>query len=207
MIAPSDRHGSRGQSDWVSLLPHPATPCPLVHRLDAAVARRGAALLELRFVVDGQIDRLRVAPPRRQRRHDGLWRHTCFEAFVAAPGASAYCELNFAPSSAWAAYAFDAYRQGMREATLAAAPAISVVRGPDRLSLDARVVLPALAGSGAQSALRVGLAAVLEDASGALTYWALKHPADEPDFHHAASFALALPPAAGRGRVGAESGR
>ncbi len=206
MIALRDRHRSRGPSDWVGLVPHPGTPCPLVQRVDAAAARRGAALLELRFVVDGEIDRLRVAPPQARRQRDGLWRHTCFEAFVASPGTAAYFELNFAPSSAWAAYAFDAYRQGMRDAGLAAPPAISVARGPGRLSLDARVVLPALAGSEAQSPLRLGLAAVLEDASGTLTYWALKHPADEPDFHHAASFVLALPPAAGRGRAGVGPG-
>ena len=28
---------------------------------------------------------------------DGLWRHTCFEAFVGIPGAEPYYEFNFSP--------------------------------------------------------------------------------------------------------------
>jgi hypothetical protein len=42
--------------------------------------------------------------------------------------------------------------------------------------------------------LRIGLTAVVEDASGALSYWSLRHPAGRPDFHHADAFALRLEP-------------
>ena len=41
-------------------------------------------------------------------------------------------------------------------------------------------------------ALQLGLAAVIESADGALSYWALRHPPGEPDFHHRDAFALAL---------------
>jgi hypothetical protein len=39
----------------------------------------------------------------------------------------------------------------------------------------------------------VGLAAVIEDVSGDLSYWALAHLSDKPDFHHPDGFALHLP--------------
>jgi hypothetical protein len=39
----------------------------------------------------------------------------------------------------------------------------------------------------------VGLSAVIEAADGALSYWALRHPAGRPDFHHPDCFALDLP--------------
>lgn len=178
--------------DLARLLPHPATPCALVERLDAGVERIGGGVLEFRYVVRGDIDRLRLAAAEPPRRSDGLWRHTCFEAFVAATGSRAYCELNFAPSSAWAAYAFEAYREGMRDAVLAAPPRISIARRGGLLTVDAVVELEFLAGARESPALRLGLAAVIEDAAGGLSYWALTHPAEQPDFHHAGGFAIAL---------------
>ena len=38
--------------------------------------------------------------------------------------------------------------------------------------------------------LRLGLAAVIEASDGTRSYWALRHPAGQPDFHHADAFAL-----------------
>ena len=40
--------------------------------------------------------------------------------------------------------------------------------------------------------IRVGLSAVIEEADGRLSYWALHHPAERPDFHHPASRCLRL---------------
>jgi hypothetical protein len=40
--------------------------------------------------------------------------------------------------------------------------------------------------------LRLGLAAVVEDKARVLSYWALKHPAEKPDFHHSDSFVVEL---------------
>jgi hypothetical protein len=40
---------------------------------------------------------------------------------------------------------------------------------------------------------RLGLAAVIEEANGRLSYWALAHPPGKPDFHHSDCFALELP--------------
>jgi len=40
--------------------------------------------------------------------------------------------------------------------------------------------------------LRLALAAVVEDERGMLSYWALRHPAGKPDFHHPDAFALEL---------------
>ena len=71
---------------------------------------------------------------------DGLWQHTCFEAFVGLGDGPAYLELNFSASGDWAAYRFDDYRQGMRPMQNASPPRIAVRRGPSQLEL--RVELP-----------------------------------------------------------------
>ena len=41
--------------------------------------------------------------------------------------------------------------------------------------------------------VRLGLSAVIEEADGRVSYWALAHPAPKPDFHHAGTLALQLP--------------
>lgn len=40
--------------------------------------------------------------------------------------------------------------------------------------------------------LRLALCAVIEASDGSLSYWALAHPADRPDFHHPGSAILAV---------------
>jgi hypothetical protein len=139
-----------------------------------------------------ELARLRVPGPGAGQRTDGLWRHTCFEAFVAVAGETAYRELNFSPSGDWAAYEFSAYRQGMANARLLASPQIEASQGRSRLQLDVQVAWP---GGGEQQILRVGLAAVIEAEDGSLSYWAAKHASGKkPDFHHPESLALELSP-------------
>jgi hypothetical protein len=40
---------------------------------------------------------------------------------------------------------------------------------------------------------RAGLSAVIEEKDGTKSYWAIAHPAEKPDFHDPACFALPLP--------------
>ncbi len=40
--------------------------------------------------------------------------------------------------------------------------------------------------------LKLALSAVVEDDSGTLSYWALKHAPGKPDFHHSDGFVLEL---------------
>lgn len=165
----------------LALIPHPATPTDLVRKLEVQVIPGAAGLLELRFVLDAQLDRVRVPPPRPSARRDELWKHTCFEVFVAEDANAAYRELNFAPSSEWAMYSFTGYRQGMA-ALETAVPEIRLERAAQELTLHVRAY------TGLASARRLALAAVIEDENGRLSYWALRHPPGKPDFHHPESF-------------------
>jgi hypothetical protein len=176
------------------LIPHPYTPCEPVRRLEAQACWTGGEILNLSYVVEGDISRLSIPGPRPPRRSDGLWRHTCFEAFLAEPGRSGYHEFNFAPSGEWAAYRFEDYRRGSSEVEAGADPRIALRRYPDRLELNARLSLAELMPSRESSLLRLALSAVLETEGGALAYWALRHPPGEPDFHHAQGFAFSLEP-------------
>lgn len=173
-----------------ALTPHASTPCALVERLEAS-ASRTADTLVLEFKLVGDIAGLRIPPRRTLSRADDLWRHTCFEAFVAPIGGERYCEINLSPSHQWAIYAFDRYRDGMKSPQDASAQTLIVGDGPGYLSLSARVALHdrELAAQDWQ----VSLCAVIEDAQGTMSYWALTHPREKADFHDRAGYVLPLP--------------
>jgi hypothetical protein len=73
-----------------------------------------------------------------------------------------------------------------------ASPVIHANLGEETLTLDVTLDLSWLARSPAGVGLTLGLAAVIEDRARVLTYWALKHPAEKPDFHHADGFVIPL---------------
>ena len=171
------------------LLCHPTTPCPDVRELAIVAERLAGGGVRLTYRLTGDLARLRLPDPGPAVRTDGLWRHTCFEAFVASADTPAYCEFNFSPSGAWAAYAFSGYREGMAPLTMLA-PAIDTCRGGADLELAVTLpadVLPPV------SPLRLGISAVIETADGGIGYWALGHAPRRPDFHHPDTFILDLP--------------
>jgi hypothetical protein len=172
------------------LIAYPGERAP-VRALEADAAPAAGGALALRFRLEADRGALRLPAPATPARSDGLWRHTCFEAFLAGGDGPGYVELNFSPSGEWAAYRFDGYRAGMAPLALAASPAARWARSAGGLALDVEV--PGLVPAGGGHALRVALAAVIEDDSGTITHWALRHPADRPDFHHPEAFVLALP--------------
>jgi len=175
----------------VSLLCHPATPCAVVDTVTAAVSGGLQDRLSFTYRLRGRIDDVRIPAPLPAGRADGLWRHTCCEAFIAHAGAAGYREFNFSPSGQWAEYVFRAYRQRDPDATLCGAPYISLRREFDTWALTA--LLPAGAPFPRRNErLELNLAAVVEATDGTLSYWALRHPTDKPDFHARRGFALGL---------------
>jgi hypothetical protein len=177
-----------------SLVPHPAAPAGALRSIEVDVARLAPAELSLRYRLTGDIGSLRLPEPASPARTDELWRHTCLEAFLSGSKAPAYCEFNLSPSSQWAAYSFDDYRAGMAVLDIAA-PTIRTGAGDDWLTLRALLDLTSVEGLDPQAGWQIGLAAVIEAKDGGLSYWALRHPGERPDFHHRHCFQLELPPA------------
>jgi hypothetical protein len=173
------------------LICHPDTPSADVSAIAVDFGRNTAGNLSLHYYVTG----LPVVPgypsPATRRRADGLWQHSCFEAFVKPAGREAYWEFNLAPTWDWQAYALTGYRAGRHPEAGIAAPTVEARYG--REGWDLRVQW-ALAGVVPDSPWQIGLAAVIEDAKGAISYWALKHAPDKPDFHHPDAFALTVTP-------------
>ena len=170
---------------------HPAIENPAVQGITARVGWAHDSALALNYTLTGDCSRLRIPSTRPQARIDGLWQHTCFEMFVSAKDSAAYWEFNFSPSSEWAAYQFHNYRNRTSDEERVAPPKIVTHRTTDRLELGARLHLPH---SLPIQSLRLALSAVIEDESGRLSYWALKHAPGKPDFHHPDAFVLEIVP-------------
>ncbi|MDB5813955.1 MAG: hypothetical protein JWN23_1072 [Rhodocyclales bacterium] len=148
--------------------------------------------LRLRFELHGKLDALRIPAPVQADFADELWRHTCFEAFVGSSESAAYREFNFSPSGQWAAYAFTDYRQRDLSWQPSPAPHVATDLTADGLVLEAHIsaaLLPSDLGN-----LHIGLSTVIEATDGTLSYWALSHHSERPDFHQRAAFTLRLAP-------------
>jgi hypothetical protein len=175
---------------------HPDFGCAAAASVDVEVERPDPVTLTLVYRVQGSPADLRLPPAGTPERTDGLWEHTCFEAFVRAGADAPYVEFNFAPSLQWAAYRFSGYRRGMRAAETRP-PALRVHSGKGHFELHATLRLEGLADLPSTALWKLNLSAVIEEANGGKSYWALAHPAGKPDFHHPACFTHELqPPAA-----------
>lgn len=146
------------------------------------------------YCLNGDIPEIQIPSASVPRIGTQLWEHTCFEAFIAVEGQSAYYEFNFAPSGEWAVYAFLGYRKPGPRVSELMPPSIGVRSTQNRLELDTLVRLDGLSAIHRRASLRLGLSAVIEATDG-LSYWALCHPTSKPDFHNADGFALLVEPA------------
>lgn len=173
------------------MLRHVASVGGAASRVEVTAWRPQHGRLALLYVIHAPADELKLPPMTDPARVDHLWRHTCLEAFIRTPAEAGYCEINLSPSSRWAAYEFESYRVGRVNAD-APAPLIESRSYPDRFELEALVDLQGVKAL-SRSDWRVGLSAVVQDVGGPIAWWALAHPASQPDFHHLHSFVLDLP--------------
>ena len=177
----------------ITLLCHPATPAPVVRAVEAQASFLADGSLAIAYRLWGDIARLLIPQPQPSAPKDFLWEHTCFEAFIGVRGNASYREFNFSPSGQWAAYGFFDYRKRDEAFVCKTAPVISSKQFAGRFELEA-IIAPGVLPHGS-GPLEIGLAAVAESSDtvdGRHSYWALKHPAERPDFHHRDAFSLIL---------------
>ena len=170
------------------LVVHPTERGPAALRISAALAVAGSEDGPgwlLRYRVEGDIDALSIPAPAAGSA-DGLWRHTCLEAFVQDGDGPGYHEFNLSPSGQWAAYRFSGERQrAFDDLPPKVGPSIDIERSAHAMTLHAwipRALLPS-------HPTAIGLTAVIETQGGQVSHWALHHPRTErPDFHHHAGW-------------------
>ena len=160
---------------------------------------RHSNILAISYTILGSLKQLLI--PERAgmpiRKHK-LWEETCFEFFLGLKNsdesaltdklspADKYWEFNLSPAGHWNVYSFDSYRYNMQEETAFKSLPIEVLYKSGSLQLAAELDLSRIVL--AEKALRIAVSAVIKSTDGRVTYWALKHPGSQPDFHHKDSF-------------------
>lgn len=171
------------------LICHPQTPAVTVDAIEVKVQRLESGRLWFRFHLEGQLNALALNEPRPPERTDGLWKSTCFEAFLRGSRDGYYLEYNFGPSGQWAAYAFTDYRFGANDLWVEKAPEILLDASESHFAMETEIVLPT---DWRKLPIELNLTAVIEETDGTKSYWAFRHPPGKPDFHHKDCFALKL---------------
>lgn len=174
-----------------ALQPHPATPpggppFKVWASVDHVASLGTVATTNIWFGVGAPAGRFVIPKLSKPWRADELWRTTCFEAFLRPAGEESYREWNFAPTGNWAAYDFQQYREAMTRADVGSPPYIRMEDNFTWWTVGATIA------ADAGHRFELGLSAVLEEKDGTKSYWALAHPAEKPDFHHANCFAAQL---------------
>jgi hypothetical protein len=130
-----------------------------------------------------------ISPDTSTRRH-ALWEDTCFEFFLGIKGSPIYWEFNLSPSGHWNVYSFEDYRQGMQEEIIFTELPFTVQFPTDGLAIAVSINLDKFAPE--DQIIQVGITTVIKQKDGNLSYWALAHKGEEPDFHLRNSFVIEL---------------
>jgi hypothetical protein len=173
------------------LLPHPASPSSAELWHIESLVGVNEKNLEVTYRIQGdraqlEISGRQIAP----HRSDDLWQETCCEVFLRRRNqANGYLEFNFAPSGNWAFYRLSGYRAELERPDVREPPFITTHFEAGEVSLEATIpwsiIMDHLPGD---SPLEAGLSVILQEKSGGMAYWAVRHPAEKPDFHHPDSF-------------------
>ncbi len=189
-LSPGSRHFASGRARpdplkrW-EIHRHPASCIPAAWRLDVRLTWTADASLRLDYRLRLPRKALAIPAPGIPGRRDGLWRHSCCEAFIAVVGETAYREYNFSPAGDWAVYDFSDYRIPLTPPEVQAdtAPRIDFGRQRHEWRLVAHLPRQLLPSGQPGTPLALVVTVVLEDRAGRLSYWALAHGDGQPDFH------------------------
>ena len=178
----------------IKLMSHPNTAQPSAPISVVAFLNRCNTKVMIEYVLTGDMKEFSIpAVSLNPSRVDGLWCHTCFEAFMRFEDSEAYYELNASPTDDWNLYSSSGYHQDR-----IADDRINYIFQESHFSegiyrkvihVDFANIFPADLN---KLDLHMGITAVLEDRNQNLSYWAHTHCDTRPNFHMLESFSLQL---------------
>lgn len=161
------------------LHPHLTTPVSWIQNVTVNCSYNPEGM-NLAYQINGNIQLLQLPIHcNSSPRADNLWQHTCGEAFVAQKNTTIYREWNFSPSRQWQVYEFANYREA-RTLPAVSAPQIYSTVTSEQFILTVQIPSTWYPHN---TPLRLGLSMVLQDITGTISYWALKHSPGAADFH------------------------
>ncbi|OQW47306.1 MAG: hypothetical protein A4S09_16050 [Proteobacteria bacterium SG_bin7] len=145
--------------------------------------------IDVTFTVTGELSKLYIPDGKSNpQRLDNLWKHTCFETFIKQSSQRNYIEINASPSGDWALYSFTDYHQGMANVSEVNDFKVSSSFDKKKESLKCWYTINLKPFLLPENNLDIGLSCILETNKGELSYWAINHKNEKPDFHLASNF-------------------
>lgn len=176
----------------ISVLPFYATAgSPPPWQIGADIVRE-IGILNINLAINGETDSILLDLNRDDpvERRDELWKHTCFELFIAEPGKNNYWEYNLAPNGHWNCYQFSHYRSPPIKAEDAGVINSRIWHSGNQVNVSYHATL---ATELHNKTLEANLCCVIENKNHQHYYHASAHPADKPDFHDRRGFVLNIP--------------
>ncbi len=123
----------------------------------------------------------------------GLWESTCFEMFIKNSNSDEYLEFNVTSEYTWNVFHFPNKKARLKEYLEIANLGVSAVNSKDKFCLTCWFSVDKLPSYfWSDGKMNIGLTAVIETKENELSYWAIKHADDKPNFHQHDTFIYEL---------------
>jgi hypothetical protein len=173
-----------------TLIPFNKKRCPEI-QLDVDLKAEGP-ILKLQFEISNNVDSVLLPEMANDpKRVIGLWESTCFEIFIKNPLSDSYYEFNFSPEGHWNCFYFNNPKEKLKECTNVAFPVSAVTIAPEHYRFSIEINTESLKeGFWSSKEMEFGLTTIIEDEKNNLSFWAIEHHDEAPNFHNFSSFKL-----------------
>lgn len=152
---------------------------------------RSSNILAVSFSLIGDISKIMLPTPSTlPERRSEIWKETCFEIFIGLKNSNNYWEFNLSPARHWNVYLFSSYREGMQEEPAFTSLPFNVSINSETLLLSLEFDLDKI--NLTDKKINAGISAVIKHSDSRMTYWALTHAGERPDFHKRDRFIIEL---------------
>ncbi len=142
----------------------------------------------LSFTIKGKLSSLDLDDPHpKKERKIKLWEKTCFELFI-KNARDEYLEFNFSPRFEWNCFYFQKKGDPLLEFLKMPSPAVDILYSFDKFFLVAEIKKEFFPDNFITNDMSGGISSVLKMKNKEMTYWALTHKDQKPNFHHFDSF-------------------
>ena len=138
--------------------------------------------VKVEYKITGELNNYIFEQPSKQQRANELWKATCFELFIAPKEELNYWELNISPSTKWNLYAFDNYKEHMREEKNISIPNIKITQKEDTYLISCELNLGMEGFSPEQS--NFNLTVILLDKNHVRHFYSINRKDGIVDFHN-----------------------
>lgn len=166
------------------LIPFDATTAPAIS-LEVLLTDRGDALF-ISYKLTGDLPAVDLGDTPVHARVVKLWEKTCFELFIKNER-DQYMEFNFSPVFEWNAFFFHKKGDALAEWPGIQNVKIDILHSLEVFHLIAEIKKADFPQDFFQGC-EAGISAVIKERKGRLSYWALSHADQRPNFHHFDSF-------------------